>query len=157
MPENDFWFLCALLREHMGEPAFPSETSTKKHRNGARNGIIRCTTRVSAALRYMAGGSVYDIAVVHGISITQVYESVWTVVEAINKCEELSFEFPTTHEEQRKLAKGFQELSDADFDICVWELLMGYLFGLSSQVVLTVRGLCVDRRSSFAVERRNLG
>ena len=119
MPENDFWFLCALLREHMGEPAFPSETSTKKHRNGARNGIIRCTTRVSAALRYMAGGSVYDIAVVHGISITQVYDSVWTVVDAINKCEELSFEFPTTHEEQRKLAKGFQELSDADFDTCV--------------------------------------
>ena len=119
MPEDDFWYLCALLRDHIGDATFPSQASTKKHRNGARNGIIRCTTRVSAALRYMAGGSVYDIALVHGISIPQVYESVWVVVDAINQCDELSFQFPSNHQEQRSLAKGFQELSDAEFDTCV--------------------------------------
>ena len=113
MSQDDFWYLCALLRDHIGDATFPSQASTKKHRNGARNGIIRCTTRVSAAFRYMAGGSVYDIALVHGISTTQVYESVWVVVDAINQCGDLSFEFPSNHQEQLSLAKGFQELSDA--------------------------------------------
>ena len=104
MTQDDFWYLCALLRDHIGDATFSSSASTKKHRNGTKNGIIRCTTRVSAALRYMAGGSVYDIALVHGISIPQVYESVWVVVDAINQCDDLYFEIPSNHQEQRSLA-----------------------------------------------------
>ena len=61
----------------------------------------------------------YDIAVVHGISVTQVYDSVWAVVDAANHCHNLSFSFRSSHEEQQKLAEGFKTLSDADFDTCV--------------------------------------
>ena len=77
------------------------------------------SSRVSATLRYLAGASVYDIALVHGISVSQVYESIWIVIDAINKCTELSFEFPFCHQKQKALAEGFRGLSDAGFDICV--------------------------------------
>ena len=119
MTENDFWFLSSLLHKDIKAKSVPSHESSKKHRNGAKNGLILGSTRLSCALRYMAGGSVYDIALVHGISVPQVYASVWMVVDAVNACEELSFQFPSCHDEQKRLSKGFQDLSDADFDTCI--------------------------------------
>jgi hypothetical protein len=39
--------------------------------------IISLKIRLSIALRYFVGGSVYDIMLVHGVSLTSVYVSVW--------------------------------------------------------------------------------
>ena len=46
------------------------------------------------ALCYFAGGSAYDIALVHGVAYTEVYKSVWKVVDTVNKCTELEIQFP---------------------------------------------------------------
>ena len=119
MTENDFWYLSSLLNKSIQATYVPHRESSKRHRNGAKKGLIRGSTRLSCALRYMAGGSVYDIAIVHGISVPQVYESLWMVVDAVNACDELSFEFPSCHDEQKRLCKGFQDLSDANFDTCI--------------------------------------
>ena len=67
----------------------------------------------------MAGGSVYDIALVHGISVAEVYNSVWEVVKAINNCESLAFKFPSCHLKQQELANEFSKLSAAASDNCV--------------------------------------
>ena len=45
--------------------------SPKRHRNGAKNGLISPEIRVSAAIHYFAGGRPDDISLVYGISHTQ--------------------------------------------------------------------------------------
>ena len=111
--------LFPLKRNHLVRPA--GNNQQFQQRLGARNGLIPTTIRLAAAIRYFAGASPYDLSVLHGMSVCEVYNSVWIVVAAINSCTatELKIEFPSTHAEQLRLAKGFQELSTANFDCCV--------------------------------------
>ena len=67
----------------------------------------------------MAGGSVLDIALVHGVSPTEVYTSLWIVVDAIHECPDLEISFPSSHHEQIEIAKRFRDKSYAGFDCCV--------------------------------------
>ena len=71
------------------------------------------------ALRYFAGGSVYDIALVHGVAYTEVFKSLWKVVNAVNKCKELEIKFPDNWDGQRGIAAQFLKKSKAGFGTCV--------------------------------------
>jgi hypothetical protein len=82
------------------------------------NGFIPPSIRVSAALRYFAGGSPYDIALTHGISHSAVFVSVWAVVDAINAHPKLQIDYPRCHTKQRKIAEGFKLKSLVGFDVC---------------------------------------
>jgi hypothetical protein len=114
MEPNSFWRLCQLLRRFVvKEPSLK-----KKFKNGAKNGLIPLPTKVSVALRYFAGGSPYDISVVHGISHTDVFRSIWVIVDAVNQCPELAFSYPKDWEEQQKIADGFRRVSHGIFDCC---------------------------------------
>lgn len=84
----------------------------------APNGIITSTARLSMALRFFAGGAPYDIAVVHGVSVKEVYRSVWRVVNSVNQCDELAIKFPNLTE-QETIANGFKKKSAAGFDKCI--------------------------------------
>jgi DDE superfamily endonuclease len=86
---------------------------------GAVNGIITTPIRLSCAIRYFAGGRPEDIALVHGISNTEVFQSVWMIVDAINECKELAFAFPEDHAKQKDIAEGFKRKSWVGFDNCV--------------------------------------
>jgi DDE superfamily endonuclease len=112
MEPSSFWKLCQLLRPHLVKPTL------KKCRSGAKNGLIPLPTKISVALRYFAGGSPYDISVVHGISHTDVFRNVWAVVDAVNKCPELAFRYPKDHEQQQKIADGFKQVSRGIFNCC---------------------------------------
>jgi hypothetical protein len=118
MDTQSFWRLHRLLRPYLGGRIHPTSTSKKKNRNGGKNGIISSTIRLAAALRYFAGSSVYDIAIIHGISVTEVHQSVWRVVNAVNNCSDLKFEFPEDWAAQRLVAAGFEKKSRAGFSIC---------------------------------------
>ena len=83
------------------------------------NGPILPAVRLACALRYFAGGSRYDIATSFGISISEVTESAWEVVDAVNDCPDFDIEFPASHEKQHEIALGFQKKSRANFDCCV--------------------------------------
>ena len=75
-----------------------------------------CTKlRLSMAIRFFSGACPYDIMLVHGVSLTSVYASVWGVVDAINMRKELGYCFPN-HEQQREIAAGFHMRSGAGFD-----------------------------------------
>ena len=89
--------------------------------NGAPNGLVTSSIRLAAALHFFAGGSLYNIAVVHGISVCKVYNSVNRVIRAINVCPsaDLKIEFPESHDEQLKIANGFLQKSKANFSSCV--------------------------------------
>ena len=75
-----------------------------------------CTKlRLSMAIRFFSGACPYDIMLVHGVSLTLVYASVWGVVNAINMKKELGYCFPN-HEQQREIAAGFLKRSGAGFN-----------------------------------------
>jgi hypothetical protein len=119
MDEASFWELLAMLKELLKRrPKKKKYGRTKKHKNGARNGLISCAIRLSCAIRYFAGGRPEDIAIVHWISHSEVFNSIWLVVDAVNSCDGLTFSFPASHAAQRELAAGFKERSKAGFDCC---------------------------------------
>jgi hypothetical protein len=92
---------------------------TRRRLNRTPNGPISDALRVSITLRYLAGGSVYDISLSHGVAISTVYKIINQVVIAITKCPVLKIKFPTSHDEQEIIAGGFQSKSDVRFDCCV--------------------------------------
>lgn len=121
MTEDDFWSLLRTLHPFLGGTRRPAKGSTKKHTNGAKNGLVSSATRSSVALHCFAGGSPCDIDIAHGISHSSVFVSIWKVVDAVNKSDNKASEikFPTSHAEQQKTARGFKRKSDAPFDCCV--------------------------------------
>jgi hypothetical protein len=60
-----------------------------------------------------------DIALVHGVSHSEVFDSLWKVVDAINQHPELAIKFPTSHHEQFELANQFRRKSTASFQHCM--------------------------------------
>jgi hypothetical protein len=84
-----------------------------------RNGRISSSVRLACALRYFAGGSPYDLVGVYGILHTDVVDSVWHVVEAVNNYPKFAIEYPLSVEEQEEIVAEFQKASIKDFDICV--------------------------------------
>lgn len=115
MKADAFWKLEKMLRPYMIRKR-SRRVSQIRDRDGARNGRISPSIRLSAALRYFAGGRPDDITLSHGISHSEVFNSVWLVVDAVDKCSDLEFHFPTDHAEQRKVAAGFRAKSDCRFN-----------------------------------------
>jgi len=84
------------------------------------NTLIPLPLRVSAAIRYLAGGDPIDIALSHGVAPSYVFPGlIWPVIEAINHCPDLDICFPVKHIDQRQIARKFKEKSHAGFDCCV--------------------------------------
>ena len=67
MNADAFWKLEKILRPRMIKKRLAKISQHRSH-DGARNGRITPAIRLSAALRYFAGGRAYDIAICHGIS-----------------------------------------------------------------------------------------
>ncbi len=68
---------------------------------------------------FFAGGSPYELTMLHGILCSLVYENVWIVVDAINQCNELAFKFSRSYQEQHCLARKFGKKFAVGFDCCV--------------------------------------
>jgi DDE superfamily endonuclease len=111
---SSFWKLCQLLRPFLVK----KKSNIKKCRNGAKNGLIPMPSKVSATIRYFTGGSPYDISVVHGISHREVFRCVWAVVDVINACDKLKFQYPSDHKQQQQIADGFAAVSRGIFKCC---------------------------------------
>jgi hypothetical protein len=60
-----------------------------------------------------------DIALVHGVSHSVVFECLWLVIDAINQHPELNITFPESHAEQLQLADDFRRKSQAGFTKCM--------------------------------------
>jgi DDE superfamily endonuclease len=118
MDEESFWKLHELLQPYMVSLRSERGKKRKKHRNGGKNGLITTEARLSAAIRYFAGGRLEDIAISHGIGHSEVFNSCWMVVDAVNNCPELAITFPTCHEKQRALVQEFQEKSAVGIGCC---------------------------------------
>ena len=84
------------------------------------NGEIPTKLRLSAAIRFFAGASIYDIMLTHGMGKQSVYDSIYGVVDVVNAEPSLSFNAKNgsflLYDEQREIAKGFEMKSAAGFD-----------------------------------------
>ena len=92
--------------------------NTRKNYRHVPNGPITTSVRLACALRYFAGASAYDIMTTYQIGYVDTIMSVWYVVQSINSNPDFNISYPSNHEEQRAVAKGFQEVSVAGFDCC---------------------------------------
>ena len=73
---------------------------------------------MSIAIRYFAGGSPCDLMSSHGVGYSDVYRSIWLIVDAINLCPDLSISFPS-HSKQRVFAREFEKKSSVGFNNCI--------------------------------------
>jgi hypothetical protein len=179
MTFDAFWRLYSILLPHIFTAIGNNSNYVRKGgREGGnyslppiRNGPISPSIRLGAALRYFAGGSGYDIMMVFSVAYSEVLTSVWIVVDAINKCPQFEIEYPSTLEEQRMIAAGFEAASAPGIRNCagaidgilIWMLkpslkeaqkagvdqkkfLCGrkHKFGLNCQAVSDCRGHILD-------------
>ena len=77
----------------------------------SRGGAIVPELCLYACLRYLAGGSYSDIKFLTGTSVPSLYRVVWKCIDAINACDELALKFPTTVDEVKEAARGFESIS----------------------------------------------
>ena len=67
------------------------EDITCKHPSMVRNRVIQPELKLSMALRYLAGGSYFDIYLHHGVSKSIFFECVWETIQAIDTHYNMSF------------------------------------------------------------------
>ena len=128
---------------------------TKKQKRGKTpNDDIAISICVSIALRYFSGRSPLDIALVHAVSHSEIFRSVWVVVDAVNQTKSLNNKFPKDHVEQRKVTLGFQKKVKPILPI-VWAVLMECLFGRIVLMTATVPLHNVPT-NSYAAKRKKL-
>ena len=115
MNEVDFWNLLDLIFPYIPH----SKNRNKKRKRGKThypNGKVHDSLCLSIAIRYFAGASPYDLMMSHGIGMTDVYKSIWLIVDAVNRCPAFRIVFPTCHQQQREIAEGFFLKLWVDFD-----------------------------------------
>ena len=82
------------------------------------NGPISPDVRLACAIRWFAGGSLYDIMTTYGIGHTDAMNSCWYVVDAVNNHADFAIKYPDNHDAQQSIARGFADVSSAGFECC---------------------------------------
>ena len=134
MSRNSFYVLHDILQPYLLEHFFPSGGGTRDPKTDPY--LIKTEMRLAIALCYFAGGSPLDIMLIHGVSFTSVFTSVWGVVDCVNKCKELELKFPSK-EEQLEISYGYKQKSGALFD-CV----IGAIDGILIWILKPTRNEC---------------
>jgi hypothetical protein len=88
MDKYSFYKLHHMLKKYMTKRR---HANNKRKKNSGKNGTISSVVRLHVAICYFAGGDTYNISIAHGILHTEVFWSIWCVVDAVNKYPELSF------------------------------------------------------------------
>ena len=74
-------------------------------------GVMTVEVALHCTIRWLSGGSWFDIRDVVGISKSSFCHCCHRCIQAINQCEALSFKFPETPVEVAKAAAGFRKIS----------------------------------------------
>jgi hypothetical protein len=85
---------------------------------GIPNGPILPDVRLACAIRWFSAASSYDLMTTYGTGHTDTINSYWYVVDAINRHPKFKIEYPKDHDQQRRIAQGFQNVSRAGFNCC---------------------------------------
>jgi hypothetical protein len=146
MREESFWNLLDLIEDKLGK------VDGKRKRGKAPNGNVSSSVRLAIALRYLAGGNPIDICAVYRVHSSVVYQSIWMVVEAINKTKELQIQFPTKHEDQQVLANEFTHRSSIGLNNCAG-CVDGILIWINKPTIPELQKLA--EKNSFVGAKKN--
>ena len=116
MEKQSFYRLHGLLREDLEKKFFPTSWGGRDIRDSPY--LILTEMRLSLAIRFFAGADPYDLMITHGVSYISVFYAVWGVVDVINNSPHFNITFPS-HQEQKKIARGFKQMSGANFDTVI--------------------------------------
>lgn len=151
MKRQSFYMLYYILEDELKKEFVPNIYNNRRHKS---NYHICLKIRLSAAIRFYAGGDPYDIMLSHGISHSSVYTSLWGVTDCINRCKKLQFQFPN-HQKQQVISEGFKAMSGALFD-CV----VGAIDGMLVWITKPTKNECKDEKcgekNSNAAEKISL-
>jgi len=93
------------------------------NRRTGGNGPLTPELILHCLIRYMAGGSHHDIRILAGLPISSFFYCLHRGMDAVNRCPQLSLEFPTDHGELKRVALEFQGKSSFGvMDGCVGAL-----------------------------------
>jgi hypothetical protein len=121
-----------------------------------RNGRIFTSVRLACALQVFAGGSVYDLMSNYGISHTDVMDSVWHVVHAVNNLPEFKIEYPSFVDEQRRIAADFKRVSGVGFDNCTGAI-DGVLIWIQKPSLRVAKQVGVDQMKFLCGQKGKFG
>ena len=150
MKEESFWKLLDLIEDKLGKGV------GKRKRGKAPNGDVPSSVRLAIALRYLAGGDPIDICAVYKVHSSVVYQSIWMVVEAINKTKELQIQFPTKHEDQQVLAEEFTHRSSIGFNNCAG-CVDGMLIWINKPSTPELQKLKIGGKKFFCGRKKKFG
>jgi hypothetical protein len=106
MSYSSIGHLALLLSEGIILASGQREESSLAHH--VHNGRILPEICLACALRWYAGGSVYNIMTTFGILHAEVFTSAWFVVQqAVNSLKEFHIVYPVDHNKQRQIADDF--------------------------------------------------
>ena len=155
MPYESFWELHSILANRITAARLKARRYLPKGgrvgRKGGRyklppirNGRISTSVRLACALWYFAGGSPYDIMATFGISHTDVMDSVWYVVHAVNTTSEFKIEYSSCEVEQARIAAGFEQASEAGLFNCAGAI-NGVLIWMQKPTLKEAKRVGVDQ------------
>ena len=121
-----------------------------------RNGRITTSVRLACALRYFAGGSAYDLMGTYGISHTDIMDSVWHVVEAVNNYPQFQITYPSSVGEQEKIVAGFEKASSVGFNVCAGAV-DGILIWMQKPNVNEAKRVGVDQKKFLCGRKHKSG
>jgi hypothetical protein len=104
MESTSFWEMHRILLPLLKRRS----RGTKRKRGKTPNGKIAASARLSMTLRCF-----------HGVSHCEVFRSVWTVVDAVNRCDLLAMTFPACPMEQQQHAAEFCAAGGAGMRTCL--------------------------------------
>eukprot|EP00918_Siedleckia_nematoides_P003177 GHVU01007174.1.p1 GENE.GHVU01007174.1~~GHVU01007174.1.p1 ORF type:complete len:181 (+),score=8.18 GHVU01007174.1:275-817(+) len=104
MQRRSFDRLVALLQHRLWQDPIKS-----RQRSGTDP--VSPATKVSCAIRWLAGGKHHDIRRVYQMSKSHFYAVVYQVIRAINEADDLRLQFPRTQAERAATAAGFAAIS----------------------------------------------
>lgn len=122
----------------------------------APNGAVSPELALSAAIRYFAGGSVWDIMISHGISRSEVYVCIWKVIDAVNAHPGFDICFPESHSQQQAIAAEFQQKSECRFGNCIGAI-DGILIWMERPGITICREAGVDANKFFCGRKNKFG
>ena len=111
---------------------------------------------LACALRYFAGGSPYDIMATFGISHTDVMDSVWYVVHAVNTTSEFKIEYSLCEVEQARIAAGFEQASEVGLFNCAGAI-NGVLIWMQKPMLKEAKRVGVDQAKFLCGQKSKFG
>lgn len=135
MGKADFALLLTYLRPSL-------EVNEGMSRRGSPSGPVTPELQLSMTLRFLAGGSYLDIALLHGVHPSTFFSRVWRVINAIAQHPQFKLHFPIDDEDRLKVfADDFQRIRTNALWGCV-----GAVDGIAIEII---RPQGVDNSKSY--------